>query len=159
MGINLNNWKKTKGFRQMVVRKAKAGCQVQILLMDPENPALRSLINDAAQDDAFPDVVFGVNQMIRYFRELAAEHQNIEVRTMVNGCCHFNLTLCDRVAVVIQYLYSESGAYAPLIRCSSQTPMYQTFVQEFGSLWAANDPAMASADQMPHIDAGVGSEH
>jgi hypothetical protein len=146
MGINLNNWKKSKGFRQTLVRKAKAGCQVQILLMDPANPALRSLINDKAQDDAFPDIIFGVNQMLGYFGELAEEHENIKLRTILNGCCHFNLTLCDGAAVIIQYLYSESGAYAPLIRCSAQSPLYQTFAQEFTSLWTTNDPAIASPD-------------
>lgn len=140
-GINLHDWRKTRGFREGVIRKASDGCRVRALVMDPDNPALPGMINEQAPTSSLNEVLVGLHETTSFFTSLAAEHDRIEMRSIGLGFPHSNLTVTDEVAVAIPYLYSGRTAASPLMRCSAGGPLYATFSQEFESLWAAAEPA------------------
>jgi hypothetical protein len=77
--------------------------------------------------------------MVDYFRAIARASPNIEVRQIRNGCPHFQLTRSDQVAIVIQYLYSESSHYSPLCQYPRGSPLYASMAQEFEALWRRNE--------------------
>lgn len=141
-GINLHDWRKTRGFRETVIRKASDGCRVRALVMDPDNPALPGMINDQAATSSLDEVLIGLRETSSFFARLAAENDRIEMRSIRRGFPHANLTVTEALAVAIPYLYSGRTAASPLMRCEVGGPLYATFSQEFESLWgAAESPA------------------
>ena len=137
MGLALGAWKHGKGFSEVLAAKARSGCQVRILLSHPGNPALRELINPQIPEEAFEATVHKIAEMVDFFRTIARASSNVEVRQIHYGCPHFQLTRSDQVALVIQYLYSESSHYSPLSQYPNGSPLYATMVQEFEALWRA----------------------
>ncbi len=138
-GINLNAWRKTKGFRETVARKAREGCHVRAVVMHPDNPVFPGLINELAAGSRLNEVRVGLEETTSFFDQLAAEHSNVELRSILTECPHFNLTVTDHAAVAIPYLYSARTAISPLLRCSRGSPLFATFVAEFESHWDANN--------------------
>lgn len=139
MGIRLGDWRKHKAFPSLLRQKAEAGCSIRILLMDPANPTLRHMINDAV-DDPLALIVAGAKRMVRYYLDLAKLNPNLEVRLIRSGSCHFKLAINDLEAVAIHYLYSDRPSASPTIRADAGTPVYEVLRQEFESLWEANAP-------------------
>lgn len=148
MGLALGSWKHGKGFSELLVAKARAGCRVRVLLSHPDNPALREQINPQIPEEAFDITSRKIIEMVDFFRGLARTTANIEVRQIRSGCPHFQLTRTDQFAVAIQYLYSESTHYSPLCQYPVGSPLYATMAQEFESLWRRNaepEPTMPLA--------------
>ena len=140
-GINLNDWRKTPGFMDSIRRKLEEECRVRVLVMHPENPAFPGLINDLTIAGSANEVRAGLAETTSFFEKLATTDGNLELRQISTGCPHFNLTLTDGVAVAIPYLYSARTALSPVLRCPSDSPLYETFRQEFNSLWDVNQRA------------------
>ncbi len=137
-GINLHDWRKTKGFKEELICKAQDGCRIRVAVMDPENPAFPALINEFSSLISLSEVRVGVEESRAYFEQLAADCPGVQLRTIRRGCPHFNLTITDEAAVAIPYLYSARTANSPLLRSSPGSPLYGTFVSEFETLWDAN---------------------
>ena len=97
---------------------------MRVLLSHPDNPALRELINPQIPEEAFEGTVHKIAEMVNYFRAIARSNSNVEVRQIRSGCPHFQLTRSDQVALVIQYLYSESTHYSPLFQYPHGSPLY-----------------------------------
>ncbi len=106
--------------------------------MDHENPSLRALINDSAEDDPFQEILFKVDDMYRYYEGFAEKATTIDVRRIKKGVCHFNLARGDRELVAIQYLYGDRAGASPLVRADNRRPIYGILQQEFDALWDAN---------------------
>lgn len=137
-GINLHDWRRTTDFAEAAARKAQDGCRVRVLLLDPDNPAFSSLINEIELTSSLNEVRVGLAESLAFFQRLADRHETIEVRTMRRGCPHYNLTVTDHVAVAIPYLFSVRPATSPLLRCQRGTQLYSTFQRELDSLWDVN---------------------
>jgi hypothetical protein len=141
MGIGLFAWRRTKGFRQTVAEKTARGCKIRMLLMHPDNPALRGLINEAREED--PSFVpRELGPMFDWLSGLADEHENFAVRRMLRGTPHWQLVKTDRRAVCIPYLYSEPTSQSPLWECGPGHALYGILQEEFETLWEVNpEPA------------------
>jgi hypothetical protein len=145
MGITLESWRKTKGFTDLLLKKARLGCKIRILIMHKDNPVLGHLINDTlleAKD--FATTLHTLGTMEQYFSKVAADNPHIEVRQIRRGCPHFGLTRSDSYALAAQYLYSERLSYCPLWRCTPISPLYGMLANEFESLWQVNAPPAAT---------------
>lgn len=140
MGISLGSWRRTKNFSRVLKQKAASGCKARILLMHKENPVLRHLINDAIPEARYNSVINEIDEVLRYVSDIAEQEPNVEVRQMIEGCPHCQLTRTDQSLVFIPYLYSERSHYAPLWQAPQGSPLYTIMAQEFDSLWNANAP-------------------
>jgi len=140
MGIGLHKWRHTRGFSGTLAEKAAAGCKVRLLVMHPENPSLREVINDSVQEDSFDSVVDDAQRIFKFFSKLEKEHENVHVRQMLKGCPHLQLLRTDRHALCIPYLYSDTTRAGPLLKCEREHHLYGTLEREFESLWRANEP-------------------
>lgn len=141
MGITLGVWKRGKGFARDLAKKAQEGARVRILLMHEENPALPELINQLIPEENLDSVRRKIVEMSQFFSEIAAATPNIEMRKILHGCPHFQVTRNDDRAVFVQYLYSDKSGYSPLWDCSSNSPLYSLMAAEIDSLWEANKPS------------------
>ena len=138
MGVTLMGWRKTKDFRKMVIQKAADGCKVRILLMHLENPILPDVTDDMEIQRT------NINQNFAFFKSIAQENGNIEVRQIHRGIPHFFLTRSDQYAVIIQYLSSQKWGSGPFWRCSWESKLYGVVTQEFETLWELNSQEPAS---------------
>ncbi|HKH50135.1 MAG TPA: toll/interleukin-1 receptor domain-containing protein [Thermoanaerobaculia bacterium] len=132
MGVALVHWRKTPGFKETVLAKAGAGCSVRILLMHEDNKVLRGLLYD---DGDLHSVVHDIKESHAYYSSLAAKESNVEVRQIRHGIPHFFLTRTDQLAVIIQYLSSETWGSGPTWRCPAQSKLFSVAVREFEHLW------------------------
>ena len=132
MGVSLMAWRRTKDFKDILIQKARAGCQVRILLMHLENPILPKLTSDMAIQEQ------NITQNLAYYRSLAQESENIEIRQILHGTPHFYLTRADQYAVIIQYLSSQIWGSGPLWRCTPHSKLYTIVKQEFETTWELN---------------------
>ncbi|MDT5092782.1 MAG: hypothetical protein QOH60_2145 [Mycobacterium sp.] len=138
MGISLSSWRKSPGFAKAVKDKAAAGCEVRILLMHPENPALPELINDAIEEDRLGEVQETLVSTFRSYSKLSQQCPGIAVRQISRGCPHFQIAITDSRATCIPYMYSRRSSLSPLIACRPDHAFYAAMVDEFNDLWTVN---------------------
>jgi hypothetical protein len=137
MGIHLDAWKKSRGFKDAVLAKARAGCRIRAMIVHPTNPWLPGLINDS---DALEDVYADIDRMVGYFDALVDEAgAGVEFRQMQKGLPVANVALADARGIVVQYLYSSDRSNAsPLWEVHRRSALYAAYTREFEALWRAN---------------------
>jgi hypothetical protein len=138
MGIGLAYWRSSKAIDDLLVRKAQEGCQVRILLMSEQNPALRELIQESEADLNYDAKLKDIEVMEKHFGRLSRRSPNIKVRQMKRGCPHVSLTRTDQLAALIMHLYSEKLRYSPMWVYPHTSRLYELMAQEFESLWQLN---------------------
>jgi hypothetical protein len=141
MGLTLSSWPKTKGFKELLRKKAEGGCKVKILLLHKDHPAWGFLINDNIRSslDYHPSRIAGAEIMLQQFSEIAATTPNVEVRQVRKGIPHYQVTRTDQFVNLICYLYSERTANSPMWQCTKDTGLYRTMAEEFEVLWNLNE--------------------
>jgi hypothetical protein len=145
MGMNRSSCR-SRGYSELLASKAKGGCKVRVLLMHPDNPSLRQLINDTVPENDYDDTIREISRMLDYFSAIAKQVPGLEVRQIRRGCLDFQLTRSDHVAVANQYLFSQRPAYSPLWECAAGSHLYQIMAAEFEALWRANEANGASQE-------------
>jgi hypothetical protein len=138
MGVTLRLLRFIRGVSDALVEKANAGCSVRILLMHPDNPALREIINEAVPADTGDATIQDIGTTLRLVERMRDKSPSIEVRQMLRGCPHFHLTRTDSVAIVTQNLFATTLRYSPLWHATARSSFYTTVAQEFEALWVAN---------------------
>jgi hypothetical protein len=138
MGITLASWRKSPGFVEMVEDKAAAGCEIRMLVLHPDNPALPELINDSIEQDRLDEVREKLAASFRFFSRLAQASDRVSARQISRGCPHFQLARADQRATCIPYMYSRRSDLSPLVSCRAEHPLYATLAEEFADLWDAN---------------------
>ena len=141
MGTSLTTFRRQKGFRDLLLKKAADGCKVRVLMLHPDNPVFGLVRDPALAEEGLSQTVSRIAEGWAYYSEMARQSPNVQVREMRRGCPHCQMTRTDQYAVVTPYLYSETTSYCPLMRFPRATGFYPMFAQEFESLWRANAPA------------------
>ena len=141
MGIALGSWKRGKGFGKTLAEKARAGCKVRVLLMHPDNPSLRELINPTIEEEDVDAIIHKIEEMRQFFSKVAEGSESMGVRQIRRGCPHFFLARSDEHAVFIQYLFGEKSGYSPLWQCAKGSALYGIMAHEFDTLWDVNGTA------------------
>jgi hypothetical protein len=149
MGMNQNGWLRIRGFQDLLIRKLAAGCKVRVLIMHQDNPALKQFVNDAIPELTYDQAVSDIKSVYQYFQKLADTNPNIEVRQILRGCLHTQLTRTDQQAIMTQYLYSRRPGWSPLWQCARNSSLYEMVAEEFQTLWEANGPPPAPVPLPP----------
>lgn len=142
MGIHLGPWR-SKEFSEAIAEKARKGCQIRILVMHPDNPALPTMINESLTDVDLECVVREIQEMTKYYSRIAANCPNVSFRQIQRGTLHCQSTRTDGSAMYLPYLYARRRRNCPLWQCEAHSPLYDVVADEFEGLWNANDPATA----------------
>lgn len=155
MGVGLNSWRKTEGFGDLLEAKAHAGCQVRILLMHEDNPALPELNRRGLRKADYAQLIANIDAMKDYFLNLC-NAPNIELRQMRRGCLHYQLSRTDQYAVAVQYFYGLQPGSAPVWQAAQGTKLYDWSAREFEMLWHVNSPPAADVSDPSDTEASVG---
>lgn len=138
MGISLAGWKSTRDFGNQLIKLASRGCQVRILMMDPNSESLKHRINPELEDLMHGQIVDTITACRDYYRKIADKADGIELRTVTNGTINLYVIRTEVEGVGVPYLYSERSADSPLWRCRKGTRLYEMLGNEFEALWSKN---------------------
>jgi hypothetical protein len=125
LGVTLGSWRRTPGFSNLALAKAKANCRIRILLMHQDNSLLTGLL--LCHDQKFDSVRSDIEGNFQFYQDLAAKDatRNIEVRQICNGISHFFLTISDHYAIMIQYQSSQEWGSGPFVENSRSVQTLQ----------------------------------
>jgi hypothetical protein len=137
MGISLAAWRRNPGFRKIAKQKADAGCRLRFLLIDKDNEGLHAYTSHSAKLAALVD---DISRSTDYYRSLAEECPNVEVRHLYHNIPHFSLACSDQCAMVIMYLSAHRWNKGPLWRSDTGTGLYKIVSNEFDQLWDLSEP-------------------
>jgi hypothetical protein len=141
LGISLGRWTKPLGTKELFMKKAQEGCQIRILILSPENPAMDGLMNEEGHQGSIERTKQAIVETTEFFKPLIEKHEQIALRHIQNACPHQTMMFNDFHAVVIPYLYSNATFLSPLFDFPQKNSMYDVFASEFESLWEeASDP-------------------
>jgi hypothetical protein len=137
MGISLAPWRRNAGFRKTAQQKANAGCRLRFLLVHKDNAALHAYTSHPAKVAGLVD---DIARSTDYYRSLAEECPNVEVRHLRHEIPHFSLARSDQCAIVIMYLSAHRWNKGPLWRSDIGTGLYRIVSNEFDQLWDLSEP-------------------
>lgn len=138
MGITLRTWLEGEDLAEVLLRKSAEGCDVRVLLMHPDNPALPLLIHQGRPDERLAKTRLDIAEVYSFFGLLAEKGANIQVRQAMTGCTMSQITVADHSATLIPYLFSAKSSASPLYHTGAHSPLYRRALKEFEALWDAN---------------------
>jgi hypothetical protein len=138
MGISLRVWQEGENLSDILLEKAANGCDVRVLLLHPDNPALPQLINEGRPEERVDRTRLDIDDMYRFVLGLRAMNDRIAVRRVITGCTLSQVTITDTAAIFIPYMFSMRSSASPLWHAQSASPLYASMLQEFEALWAVN---------------------
>lgn len=147
MGVSLKVWGSRDAKRGLEML-AERGTPLKVLIMHPEHPGLRAMINGHLAAENLEAVKLQTASMANYFEGLAQRFPKFEVRTLRDGLPHFQLIVTERTALVLQYMFSRGTADSPLQQFPGGSELYDVFKGEFETLWELNDPSTPVANSM-----------
>jgi hypothetical protein len=143
-GRTLRFWTKLPGFFEMLRDKAKQGCDIRVMTIHPDNPALGDHIAANGQMDAslIPADNFAGHA---FFAKLPNPGGRIQIRQITTGYPKQQIVRIDDRMLVNLVLYSESTARSPLVDCTEDSPFFQTMLREFNHIWDSIDTGEPNA--------------
>ncbi|VGO17471.1 hypothetical protein PDESU_06067 [Pontiella desulfatans] len=138
MGVSLEQWRDVGGGERLVA-KAKEGCKVRIMHMDPAHIALPELVEQASPDRGLEETTVSISMMANLFDKIGREHENIEVRPIHSGVPSVNLLRTDKAALAVTFLHATPPRQSPMWReAPSGSRLYQALTEEFQAMWERN---------------------
>lgn len=143
MGQSLTLWRDVEGFANLLTKKAEAGCEIRIMMMHQDNPALGGGLNTHDDHDNQDKVdktqlLSNLDFMFKLLNEVDVKQDNVQLRRMVRGCPHCQITRSDDCAVYVPYFHAERAHFSPLWQCAKGTHLYNLLALEFEALWLNN---------------------
>ncbi len=136
-GLSLGSWANSESFGSLE-RALERGVKVRMLLVDSEHPMLDNLINPRLALQSAAKIREQIEGTCPRFRDLSDRFRNAEIRVLKQGMLTSALLVTDKVALVVQYLYSLESGNSPLFRYPRATTLHGVALGEFNSLWEAN---------------------
>lgn len=144
MGTALDGWRSTytgsENFGEILVKKAKDGCKIKILIMDPENPYLNQIHNVKLINIDTEEVQATIKRNIKFYSEYVDQSENFEFRLIRNGRLTQNQAINDKYGIYIPHFYSVKDNQWPIWKLKRGTSHYDDLLKEFYGLWNINAP-------------------
>ncbi len=143
MGTALNGWRSTytegENFGEILVKKAKEGCKIKILIMEPENPYLNQIHNEKLIPYT-EEVRNTVKANIEFYSKYSDQSENFEFRLIRNGRLTQNQAINDKYGIYIPHFYSIKHNQFPCWKLKQGNSLYDHLLKEFNGLWNINAP-------------------
>jgi len=125
-------------FRVAFTEKARSGCDVRIMVMARDNPALSELINESDGIGSLARVADLITGVERDLNALSQSTEGLLFKPIRKGCLHQQLILTDRVAAARLHCYSRATSEAPILFVERPHRLADTFDAEFEAFWRLN---------------------
>lgn len=135
MGITLDAWLRTQNLADILIKKANDGCKVRILLLHKDNGAIHDLINEDISQKDVERFSYEMDENWRKYSNIAVNHENIEVRRLLNGTMTHSKYINDNYGFYIPFFYSKRSDITPLWKVKKGTHFYEILIEDFNILW------------------------
>ena len=136
MGVSQYWWLKRENLLQIIKRKAEGGCDMRILMMSEDNPALPIMLRDSQSQ--LPVVENEIGASFDGWSRIGDEFPNIQVRKVRTGLVLQSLNISENEMYYTPYLVSVSAGHCPGIIANSMHPYFDKLAAEFEYLWDQN---------------------
>ncbi|MHA2283823.1 MAG: toll/interleukin-1 receptor domain-containing protein [Promethearchaeota archaeon] len=141
MGTALRTWRHLEEFGEQLIEKAKNGCEIKLMIMDPENEFLSQIHNERSpQLPRYETVHDTVLECSKFYSHCAAQSENIEFRQIHHGRLTQNQAINENYCVYMPHFYSTLITYSPCWKFKKESQVYQNLLREFNELWDINAP-------------------
>ena len=140
MGYTLRPWKLLENSEIAFVEKAKNGCKIKILILDPENVFLSQIHDEKLLKMRYEQVREAVIECSEFFSRCAAQSENFEFRQIRQGRLTQNQAINEEYCVYIPHFYSMLISNSPCWKFMKDSQPYNDILTEFNGLWELNAP-------------------
>jgi hypothetical protein len=125
--------------RETLGEVASSGCDIRVLTIDAENPALGCMLNP----DVTTSVAAQAERLVEarsWFGKAIKAGPKAEVRALRHGMLFQQIIMSDDRLLVSPYLYTANTGYSPRLEMTESCPIFASYLREFVELWKANPP-------------------
>jgi len=141
MGTALRTWRHLEEFEEQLIEKANNGCEIRLMIMDPENEFLRQIHDEKSpQLPRYETVRSTVLECSEYYSQCAAKSEKIEFRPIRHGRLTQNQVINEKYCVYMPHFYSTLISYSPCWKFKEESQIYKNLLKEFNVLWELNAP-------------------
>ena len=152
MGTALDGWRSTytegENFGEILLKKAKEGCKIKIMIMDPENPYLNQIHNIKLINIYTEEVQATIKRNIKFYSDYVDQSENFEFRLIRNGRLTQNQAINDKYGIYIPHFYSIKDNQWPIWKLKQGTSQYDNLLKEFYGLWNINAPEIKEVKEV-----------
>lgn len=120
-----------------IAERASLGCDVRILLGDPQGKFIRYRDEEEANEGSIPSRID--TSIIRARNELGVHFGSVR---MFDAPLYASIYLFDNEMIVCPALYAKRGSLAPALRVASSGAMFEKYVDQFNTIWNLSGPAV-----------------
>lgn len=140
-GIALGDWRGNAGMPDALRKAAQRGCDIRILTMHSDNPALAAMLNARISTHTSEQVGALAEAVRIHFRSALGNYPNAQVRAIRKGALHQQIIITDDRALVTPYLVSSDTGRSPRIDSRKGSGIFDAALREFNALWNMNAKA------------------
>jgi hypothetical protein len=141
-GLSLRGWMANEGFISLLRQAAQRGVDCRILVMSPDNPAIRSMLSRGVlnQEERIKDDARRTSDLLTQ-----QDANNLQVRGVRHGIVYQQMAMSERSMIWAPHLYCKQTGQSPVIRVdipetqpkeSGLENLYLAMRDEFDQLWA-----------------------
>ncbi|MBV8889126.1 MAG: hypothetical protein JO305_05600 [Alphaproteobacteria bacterium] len=133
-GISMQRWAGRR-FRNLLLEKARSGCDVRIMLVHQQNTSLVGMINETDRIGSLSEVASTIERVHATMSQLAQECEHLQVKLIRHGMLHQQFVLTERLAIARLYFYSRATSEAPILLLEKPSPVAEVLEREFETFW------------------------
>ncbi|XP_065846741.1 uncharacterized protein [Oscarella lobularis] len=133
MGTTLRRWKKYEDDLKVAAAKQ---CDVRILMMDKDNPALSNLVS--LKGKQLEALRLTLDDVSTFYAALARSSKYITLRKVKNGAMLFSYCRTDKEMIYQPHFYDQGNEDTPVWHCESSSTLYHSAKGDFELLWERN---------------------
>jgi hypothetical protein len=152
LGYTLHVWTRGHNFIDEVKNLVRNGVRIRFMIMDDNNPHLSCLVNEIQIThislEQVKDEIRVVKRTIQKIHDdLESEPEgsvkgSLQLLTVKQGIVVCQICRTDNELTVVNYQWSAIASHSPLLLVRGRdTKLFESYVQEFESLWELNSEA------------------
>ncbi len=137
-GISLRYLLSKPDLRDTILKKARQGSQLRVLIMHEENEALAQMLAHMPRE-RINGIKAQINENFAGWKQLGEEAKRfVDVRKLRKGIMYQQMFLTPASVMVTSYSYSAKTSECPVIQANRKSSLYQLRRAEFEALWHSN---------------------
>jgi len=139
-GIGFMGWRGIPGMKDALLAKVDSGCEVRVLTLDQNNPALACMLNPEIETSSALNQTPRLADTRSWFGQALTGNPRAEVRSLRSGMLFQQIIISDAEMIVSPYLFTANTAYSPRLEISESSAVFGLYMREFEGLWNLNAP-------------------
>ena len=144
LGYSLHSWTYSANFSNEIVKLARKGVKIRIMIMDENNSDIEAIVNSHISTYSVDDLkreIASFKQICQEIEErFSVEEKNKPLlSTVTQGLITCQICRFDSKICVTPYLYSVQTSESPLFIIEGEnTELFERYREEFDALWLRN---------------------